>query len=53
MQATVLPLERKASPIEMQPVIFTIQKTHPIILPSERNGQQFSHRGQEKQTKNS
>jgi hypothetical protein len=31
--------------IEMQAVIFTIQKTHPIILPNERNSQQFSHRG--------
>lgn len=43
-QATVLPLERKGSAIEMQPVIFTIQKTQPAILPSERNGQRFSPR---------
>ena len=45
VQATVLPLERKGSLIEMQPVIFTIQKTHWIILSSEKNGQQFSHGG--------
>lgn len=43
MQAIVLPLEREDSAIEMQPVIFTTQKTHPTILPNERNGQQFSH----------
>lgn len=44
-QATVLPLERKGSPIEMQPVISPLQKTHSVILSSERNSQQFSHGG--------